>query len=429
MFFANWIIFISPNIIQANKVRGHKILDSYNFKWQEEPLGEILTKIQQKLKFNQAKILLSDQLSYVLALDLEDSHHLENQIEKKLEQIIPEKVSTLKWDYKIIYKKEDTVRVQIEAIPDSIYQQLQQVNKNFTIELIESIAITLAEAIKDKTYLLLFSDFFDQAIIVHHHSVINSTLIKPEDDLSQKIKQLVDFAQENFSIEVTNFILAGNFVKSPPKVKGIKVSQVTSWQVNPVISLHKKKTRFKKDEQLLSLEIGEKIEKKSTQKKFEKDKRPKKKLNYKLIFLIGIMIALAGSLFFLVNDKQSPDTKSPLPSPIASIQPSPETMIETSPSPEPIDFRTIKLQVQNGSGIAGEAGLVANILKAEGFGQIDTANADNYDYRQIEIYLKDGNQELFDSINRALNSDYLISSEIMPLPESSEYDVLIIVGK
>lgn len=111
-----------------------------------------------------------------------------------------------------------------------------------------------------------------------------------------------------------------------------------------------------------------------------------------------------------------------------------EDMVEEEISKEVVEKDIVlsdyALQVQNGSGIAGEADLVAEILLAEGFEEIDTANADNYDYVETEVRLTESvSQKLYEEIERALNSDYLIASEAGVIDTTSDFDVIVIVGE
>ena len=89
-----------------------------------------------------------------------------------------------------------------------------------------------------------------------------------------------------------------------------------------------------------------------------------------------------------------------------------------------------KIEVQNGSGIAGEAGIVSEILEAEGFSEIETANADSYEYKQTEVKLKEETSEkVYEVVERALNSDYSIVKSDEVLSSDSDFDVIIIVGE
>ena len=96
---------------------------------------------------------------------------------------------------------------------------------------------------------------------------------------------------------------------------------------------------------------------------------------------------------------------------------------------EEIDLSKYKLQVLNGSGIAGQAGAVDELLQAEGFAESDMDNADSYDYQDTEIQLKSGTpKEVYDSIERALNSDYQVVKGDA-LDKDSNFDVIVIVGQ
>ena len=117
------------------------------------------------------------------------------------------------------------------------------------------------------------------------------------------------------------------------------------------------------------------------------------------------------------------------PSPVLTIAQQQITPT-ASPSASTVDLSVYKLQVQNGSGISGEAGSVASTLSFEGFKNIDTANATSSAYVKTEVAMKkDTPRQVFDAINKALNSDYTITLSDIPISDTSAYDVIIIVGK
>ena len=105
-----------------------------------------------------------------------------------------------------------------------------------------------------------------------------------------------------------------------------------------------------------------------------------------------------------------------------------ETQTPT-PEEETPDVSTYKVQVQNGSGIAGEAGKVKDFIEPIGFSAVDTGNADKNDYSQTQVKMKEGiSDQVFELIKEVL-ADYEVVESDEILAEDSEYDVVVIVGK
>lgn len=104
-----------------------------------------------------------------------------------------------------------------------------------------------------------------------------------------------------------------------------------------------------------------------------------------------------------------------------------------APSPTPtttaIDKTSLTIQVQNGSGESGVAGVMKDLLIENGYeGTIDTGNADNYDYTETIVKVKSTKASIEEELRTELSKNYTVSEEKEELEESSEYDIVIIVG-
>jgi hypothetical protein len=94
-----------------------------------------------------------------------------------------------------------------------------------------------------------------------------------------------------------------------------------------------------------------------------------------------------------------------------------------------IDLTDFSVQVLNGSGVVGEAGSVKEKLESDGFENIDTDNADNYDYEKTEVQLKEGTaKEVYDVIEKRISYNYNVVLGDA-LEEDSQFDIIVIVGE
>jgi len=99
------------------------------------------------------------------------------------------------------------------------------------------------------------------------------------------------------------------------------------------------------------------------------------------------------------------------------------------PEEEEIDASLYAINILNGSGMPGEAGKVSDLLESLGFEDINTGNADSYDYIETEISLKEDSPEgLYDLVKETLEDSYIVSRSKTDLDEKSTYDVVVIVG-
>lgn len=152
--------------------------------------------------------------------------------------------------------------------------------------------------------------------------------------------------------------------------------------------------------------------------------QPKKKS-----LVIGIIAALiiggviAGAIFVSQSSSGENDAQ-PSPTPTATSTPNPSP----SPEPEAKDLSEYAVQVLNGSGVVGQAGVVRDTLASEGFEDLDTDNADSYDYEDTEVQVKDTvPNSVYEVIKTAL-SDYTVIKSKTSLEDDNDFDVIIIVG-
>lgn len=193
------------------------------------------------------------------------------------------------------------------------------------------------------------------------------------------------------------------------------------------LSLLKASSKAKEETQT-NLELTTKT---TTKSKFNKN------IIYIFLSFTFITALIAGGI--ITSQNALKNTPAPQLAPITTSVPNPiiptstpsATPIPTlSPSPLPeLILSDYKLLVLNGTGGKGVAGAVKDILEAEGFEDIKADNADKFDFTLTQVQLKqDVPSNLFDAIDRSLNSDYDVTRSAELLTSSSKYDVIITVG-
>lgn len=106
----------------------------------------------------------------------------------------------------------------------------------------------------------------------------------------------------------------------------------------------------------------------------------------------------------------------------------------TAQTPEPsatpvgeIKRSDLKVQVLNGSGVAGAAATAKIFLEGLGYESVAAGNADG-DFAQTEIEIKEDKSSASEMIKKDLETDYTLSDTIGTLDSSSDYDVVITLG-
>ena len=152
-----------------------------------------------------------------------------------------------------------------------------------------------------------------------------------------------------------------------------------------------------------------------------------------LVIAIGSM-AFSGSEdtaeedIFATPATQAP-TDTPTPTPTGTEDEA--TDKDTDPKSEEetdteLDRGEYTILIQNGSGTAGAAGRLADILGDLGYELGGTENADNFEYLETEIHVSSGNKALLDLLKSDLEDEYTIGDT------STDYDgdddAVVIIG-
>lgn len=153
------------------------------------------------------------------------------------------------------------------------------------------------------------------------------------------------------------------------------------------------------------------------------------KMKFVLIFLVvvAILAAVGGGIYYYTQNVSEDSSQQSLSGP----SPQPQVVSPTAtptPTSEPVDYSKLSLEILNGSGTAGEAGKVEDLVSDLDFDTVDTGNADSYDYEKTEVSLKESvSQTAYNEIKELLSKDYtVVAGET--LSDDYEYDVQIVVG-
>lgn len=150
--------------------------------------------------------------------------------------------------------------------------------------------------------------------------------------------------------------------------------------------------------------------------------------NLKWIILIVLVLVGLGVLgWFIFSKSSSVEEATPMPeeiqetiAPVETASPSP------SASPAAVDKSKVKIKVDNGTGISGEAAYLQNQLKALGYTQVTTGNAAENVTKTSVSFSATLAQSVIDEITTKLRSIY--AQVEVKTTTSSTVDVEIVVG-
>lgn len=145
-----------------------------------------------------------------------------------------------------------------------------------------------------------------------------------------------------------------------------------------------------------------------------------------LVIIALIIIAVLGYIIFKSSSKKNAGDISNV-TPVETT--TPEITPESSPTatPKAADKSAVKIQIQNGTGIAGEAGYLQTQFKALGYANITAGNASTQDASETTVtFAKSLAQSLVDEITAKLKSVY--TGVTVKTSSTQTADVVIITG-
>jgi len=155
-------------------------------------------------------------------------------------------------------------------------------------------------------------------------------------------------------------------------------------------------------------------------------KIPKLNLLKKDVLIFFVSFLLSFVLFILISRISAGNFLARI---VATPTPTITPTQTPSPTPTPsFKKEALKIKILNGSGIAGKAVEVRDILKEKKYQEIVTGNADTFDYEITEIQVKESTEAAADMIKNDLKENTNSFKESV-LEESASADVIIIVGK
>jgi len=154
-----------------------------------------------------------------------------------------------------------------------------------------------------------------------------------------------------------------------------------------------------------------------------------------IIVIVGLVVIVGGGILFLANSQsESTSVSSPTPQGGSlSTFPTPEPTVaptfSPTPAAEPVDKSEIKIEVLNGTGVAGGAGFLKSALEEIDFSEIEVGNADSQTATSTSVtYARDLSTVISDDITAKLEELYE-SVETKVGAVSGGFDVRIITGE
>lgn len=153
----------------------------------------------------------------------------------------------------------------------------------------------------------------------------------------------------------------------------------------------------------------------------------KKKGSNKWLFIfLGLLILGGAGIFFFSS---STDNAKPSPTPSFGVIPVDEYTPEptSTATPKPVNKEDVVIEIQNGTGIAGEAGYLQGKLKALDYTDIEVGNASSTDHSDTTVTFKKGTSTTIQNeIKTELEDIY--KKVVVKTSSTQDADIVIITG-
>lgn len=154
--------------------------------------------------------------------------------------------------------------------------------------------------------------------------------------------------------------------------------------------------------------------------------KPKGRINKLVIFALVLLLLVGGGIFlFSRGSKEDNSGISPTPT-VEGLSGTTSTPTETV-TPSPADKSDVSIEIQNGTGIPGEAAYLQGVLKSLGYSDIKVGNAADENHQTTTVtFAKSLSAAVVDEITKKLESTY---KDVETKTSSTQKtDVLIVTG-
>jgi hypothetical protein len=394
-----YLLYISPTNLEVYR-RHQKVGE---VAWNTDNLSDSLSRLKSTFS-SRFRVILSDSFITVASLLLSPKESKKRaNIQSKFQPLFKHDLNQTVWDYKIVSRFKNQLLVQVVVVDSVFFNPFRQAvaTAKIKINLLESFSTSLSHLLPKKK--LIFLHYQDLLVLVFNRTPIFSQVLTTKFS-QENIDFIFTYSKERFNTLPQQILFSppGDIAFNQFDFSGLSPEYTT---IDPLKGITHSPNLHGSDATTSRLEIKPQ----SAPAKFPKSIL----ITPLLLLLIGI-----GVIFkFNYSSNFSNSSPSPTPSPI-------------SPTPTVIPNSAIKIQVLNGSGQAGQAGIVADLLTKNNFIVTDTGNAANFKYDQTQIQTKSSVPvTVVAQVTQSLQPTFNPQIITEKLPNSSEYDIIITTGK
>jgi hypothetical protein len=470
------------NILGATIIQDMKKIDlSENAKWHD-----VLTKIVQG---KAVSFLFPDAKTYIHRFSIpadtsEDVFH--SMVLSKAKEIIPEKSTDLIYDYVKIQPDNVLFTAVAFAYVKPLIHSVQKSKSRIEFGTADSLALfyVFRSLIKPKetvgyldigqkqSTLMFFDDlgplfsFTEPLETAQLKEAVHESLSYFEETYMQNVSRIIIGGEKSLDIDYTTFsdifgdrklihmdkVLDETYKKNhvefksglssrvfPPSFFGTALLYFEKEKINLLtkenleyIRSHQLQAQGKKPETVHSFLERSQVPTIDLDDAFPEEKI-KKKRNARIVIMLLILailiVSLIGLIYYRQQQNEQRENLRPTPSVPVNANTRNTTTPTNTPAPTPdIERSDITVRILNGTGAAGVASTAQELLESKGYEDIETGNADAFDYTETVIQLKPEIEVYRSLLEEDLRDSYDVSGEKAILDDEEEVDAVVIIG-
>ena len=457
------ILYLQKNKIQVKTLsvgEEIKIINSQDYKIDGQNFLKIFKDIRKKFD-DDVRILLNEKQSYVVVVSIpDDEKNIDQKIKQGIQNIIPVELDQLVYDSKKTFTNQKKSFYQIFAVEKELFEilSLQSKKADLNIEAVESLSLALARLIRDddQPKLVIYKQEETVALVVCHNTVLLSITLTSLSEIGNILNQI----KKQYCLDIKKAVLSGVEKDEIKEFLNKRKISIIERNLNPLLSLYKKKDVVQKKYSDLNLKMISKplkkiikekktldnanINKKIFQNGCEQDyenlclakkdsnvkqiKQKKKKPNVIIIFII-LPILLFSSIFITMKSMKKESKK------INYVTPPTISPTEIHPSPTPEDNKAdlsredIAMELINSSGIDEKSDEIKDHLESLGYEGITITDSNLEEEMLSLIRVKKTSKDYLELVLSDLEEKISTPSTEINLENDYLYDISIIIGK
>lgn len=391
------------SVLEVPPGKSEKIVRHDPVLWNVETIPVILKEIKKKYG-KTIRLLIDDGCAYVMAL-----YGLNNPSRDKVFEAIvgtiPEDIHSTEWDYEVVDSAIQIIAYH-KRIREEMFASIR--SAGFLIESTFPVSVAIAEQLNHKQL----------AIVVYKHESVDLVAIEGKmvisvhrihvGSISENCAEFLSYLQEKYQKSFKKVVVSGVPLEEC-KIDGVQDIEYTTAPVEPAVG----------------------IVQKQPDQNVHTDTKNNHHLSAHVVVVVIVLFTTvtAGGGWLAMKRFQftAGEERRPSPTPIVRIPTS------TPPPVSPVASASFNradytIQVLNGSGQAGEATRLTDLLVTEGYSVIETGNADKQDYVETKLQFHPNvAEQARNDLDKLLLENY---TEVIAETKiaSDEADITIIIG-